>query len=108
MSLLLSLVNSGCFFSSARHHTLARPVCTLSGPSTHWSPELSPLTQPMNGSGSPSSWHHFPNQLVPAQFRWNCPKLLNTSSPIDVGQAPSTFVQSASRCHKRPLVRRSR
>src|SRR5947208_2115923 len=51
MSTVPSLAISGCFSSSRSHHSFARRVCSLSGPSSHWSPELSPVTQPMNGSG---------------------------------------------------------
>ena len=106
MSTVPSLAISGCFSSSASHHSFARRVCSLSGPSSHWSPELSPVTQPMNGYGRPCSLHQLLNQIVPVQLRWKLPsKPLSTSSPTDVWQAPRTSVQNTSHCRKRPLLR---
>ncbi len=69
-------------------------------------PELSPVTQPMNGYGRSCSLHQLLNQLVPVQLRWKLPsKPLSTSSPTNVWQVPRTSVQNASHCRKRPLLR---
>src|SRR5438128_7185944 len=69
MSTVPSLAISGCFSSSASHHSFARRVCSLSVPSSHWFPELSPVTQPMNGYARSCSLHQLLNQLStgPAQ-----------------------------------------